>query len=397
MNVPMSCPDLTDAERAAVNAVMQTNRLSMGPEEKAFEKAVADYVGARHAIAVSSGTSGLHLMVRTAGIHEGDVVITSPFSFVSSTNVLLFERAVPLFVDVDPLSCNMDPGQVVQAVSDLAGADLAGGQDEAARRWLPRRGAGQARQLKAVLAVDIFGQMADYDVFKPVVQQHGLDLLEDSCEALGAQYRGRPAGLEGDAGIFAFYPNKQITTGEGAMIVTDRDDWAMMFRALRNQGRAPGDTWLDHTYLGYNYRINELASAIGRVQMTRLDEMLEKRAQVAAGYGERLQHLTAVETLQLAANTTRMSWFVYIVRFDAGIDRDEVIRRLEEYGVPCRPYFSPIHLQPYMRERFGFREGDFPVTEDLGRRSAALPFSSVMTEEQVDYVCDSLRAVLGSL
>ncbi|MBN1267590.1 MAG: DegT/DnrJ/EryC1/StrS family aminotransferase [Anaerolineales bacterium] len=391
MNVPMSSPDLTDAERAAVNAVMHTNRLSMGPEEKQFEKAVADYIGVKHAVAVSSGTTGLHLLVRAAGIHEGDFVITSPFSFVSSTNVILFERAVPVFVDVDPDSCNLNPEQVAQAAANLA----AGGK--AAERWLPRKGAESAERLKAILAVDIFGQMADYDRIIPVAQQYGLDLLEDSCEAFGATYKGRPAGLEGDAGIFAFYPNKQITTGEGAMIVTNRDDWAAVFRSLRNQGRAPGDAWLDHTYLGYNYRINELASAIGRVQMTRLDEMLEKRAQVAAWYGKRLKEFPAVETLQVVETTTRMSWFVYIVRFDPAFDRDEVIRRLADFSVPCRPYFSPIHLQTYMREMFGYREGDFPVTEDLGRRSAALPFSSVMTREQVDYVCDSLSTVLSGM
>ena len=388
MNVPMSSPDLTDAERAAVNAVMQTNRLSMGPEEKGFEKAVADFVGAKHAVAVSSGTAGLHMLVRTAGIHEGDYVITSPFSFVSSTNVILFERAVPVFVDVDPISCNLDPEQVSQAAEDLA----AGGK--AAERWLPRHGASNGERLKAVLAVDIFGQMADYDAIKSVVERHGLDLIEDSCEALGAAYKGRPAGLEGDAGIFAFYPNKQITTGEGAMIVTNRDDWAQMLRALRNQGRAPGDTWLAHTHLGYNYRLNELASAIGRVQMSRIEELLEKRSKVANWYHERLQDLPGVETLRVVPETTRMSWFVYIVRFDGGIDRDDVIRRLGERGVPCRPYFSPIHLQPYMRDMFGYREGDYPVTEDLGRRSAALPFSGVMTLEQVEYVCETLRDVL---
>ena len=391
MKVPMSSPDLTDAERAAVNAVMQTTRLSMGPEEKQFEEAIAEYVGAKHAVAVSSGTTGLHLMVRAADIHEGDFVITSPFSFVSSTNVLLFERAIPVFVDIDPVSSNLDPTQVAQAAADLA----AGGK--AASRWLPRKGAEKGERLKAILAVDIFGQMADYDAIKPVAEQYGLTLLEDSCEALGAEYKGRPAGLEGEAGIFAFYPNKQITTGEGAMLVTNRNDWAEIFCSLRNQGRAPGDTWLDHTYLGYNYRLNELASALGRVQMTRLDEMIEKRNQVAAWYEERLQESPGVETLQIVDTTTRMSWFVYIVRFDPAFDRDEIIRRLGEKDVPCRPYFSPIHLQSYMRDKFGYAEGDFPVTEDLGRRGAALPFSSVMTRDQVDYVCDTLADVLNAM
>jgi dTDP-4-amino-4,6-dideoxygalactose transaminase len=234
------------------------------------------------------------------------------------------------------------------------------------------------------------------DPIKAVAKEHGLAVIEDSCEALGAEYKGRQAGTLGDYGVFAFYPNKQITTGEGGMIVTDNDETADFMRSLRNQGRAVGDTWLQHTHLGYNYRMDEMSAAMGITQMRRLDELLMKRDQVAAWYETHLSKIPGVEVPIVEPSTTRMSWFVYVVRFDAKIDRDALAKRLEEKGVPARPYFLPIHLQPYMTERFGFREGDFPVTEDLGKRGLALPFSGVMTEEQVDYVCRSIREVLGA-
>ncbi len=386
--VPMSSPDLTEAERSAVAAVLNTPNLSMGGEIAAFERSICNLTGSRNAVGVSSGTAGLHLCVRAAGITNGDLVITTPFSFVASSNVLLFERAVPVFVDVDPLTGNIDPAMVQQAASDL----MAGGH--AKRKWLPRRGADEQGQLKAILPVDVFGQPADLAPIQLTALQFGLKIIEDSCEALGATYRDQQAGTFGDYGVFAFYPNKQITTGEGGMIITDDDRAAAMMRALRNQGRAPGDTWLQHTHLGYNYRLNELSAALGRIQMGRLDELLAKRDRVAAWYADRLPEIGGVEAPQLAPATTRASWFVYVVRFDPAIDRDLVAKELGECGIPARPYFLPIHLQPYMVEAFDYQEGDFPVTEDLGRRGLALPFSSVMTEEQVEIVCRSLQEVL---
>jgi len=387
----MSSPDLTEAERQAVAAVLQTHWLSMGPETEAFEQAVRAFTGSRHAIAVSSGTAGLHLCVRAAGIGDGDLVITTPFSFVASSNVLLFERATPVFVDVDPLTGNIDPALVQQAAEDLA----AGGA--AARKWLPRRGVSDQTPLKAILPVDVFGQPAAMDSIRQTAAHHGITVIEDSCEALGATYKGRPAGTLGDFGVFAFYPNKQITTGEGAVIVTDDDQAADLMRALRNQGRSPGDTWLQHTHLGYNYRLDEMSAALGRVQMARLDALLANRECVANWYQERLAEIPGVETLHISPETTRMSWFVYVVRFAPEIERDAVAAALEARGIPSRPYFIPIHLQPYMVERFGYQEGDFPVTEDLGRRGLALPFSSVMSEAQVDTVCRELRDVIQEL
>jgi len=317
------------------------------------------------------------------------VVLTTPFSFVASTNVLLFENAVPVFVDVDPRSGNLDPVLLAEAARDLT----AGG--ERAQQWLSRKGSASRRALKVILGVDVFGQSADWDPIRKVADEFGLKVIEDSCEALGAEYKGRKVGTLGDYGVFAFYPNKQITTGEGGIIVTDNAQSADLMRALRNQGRAPGDTWLSHTYLGYNYRLDEMSAALGAAQMLRLKELLRKREQVAAWYGERLAEIPGVEAPVVETFTTRMSWFVYVVRFDPAIDRDALAKRLETYGVPVRPYFLPIHLQPYMVERFGYRAGDFPVTEDLGRRGLALPFSGVMTEEQVEFVCRAIHAELG--
>ncbi len=375
--ITMSSPDLTDAERQAVADVMNTPILSMGQRVKDFEQAFCDLTGAKHAIAVNSGTAGLHLCVRAAGIGAGDLVITTPFSFVASSNVLLFENAVPLFVDIDSRTGNIDPELIKDALENI-------------EKYLPRKGANSNSPVKAILPVDVFGQPADMDPINALAEEYGLTVIEDSCEALGATYNGRPAGMLGDFGVFAFYPNKQITVGEGGMIITNNDEHADYMRALRNQGRAPGDTWLQHTHLCYNYRLDEMSAALGAVQMTRLDELLAKREQVGQWYEERLAEVPGVETLHIEDFTTRMSWFVYVVRFDASIDRDALAQKLIERGIPVRPYFAPIHLQPYMVERFGFQPGDFPITEDLGNRSLALPFSGVMSEEAVEQVCQTI-------
>ena len=272
--IPMSSPDLSDAERQAVQSVLNTSNLSMGHWILDFEKSFCDLTGAKQAVGVSSGTSGLHLCVRAAGIGEGDLVLTTPFSFVASSNVMLYENAIPVFVDVNPKTGNIDPQLVSQAARDL----IEGGKK--AEKWLPRKGSGTKRKLKAILPVDVFGQPADLDPIRKLANEFKLKMIEDSCEALGAEYKGKPAGTFGDYAVFAFYPNKQITTGEGGVVITSDDKAAGMMRALRNQGRAPGDTWLQHTYLGYNYRLDEMSAALGTVQMTRLDELLKKRDRV---------------------------------------------------------------------------------------------------------------------
>ena len=396
-HIPMSSPDLTGAEIAAVTQVLGTPFLSIGPQLDAFEQAVAAYVGARHAIGVNSGTSGLHLCAIAAGIQEGDLVITTPFSFIASANCILYERAVPVFVDVDPHTGNMDPALVAEAVEALTHDPRLTTND----RWLPpglrrsslQRAQGKpfvGRRPKAILPVHAFGQPADMDPILTVAHQHNLAIIEDACEAIGAEYNRHKAGTLGDAAVFAFYPNKQMTTGEGGMIVTDNEEWADLFRSLRNQGRDVFDAWLNHTRLGYNYRLDEMSAALGLVQMQRIEELLAKREQVARWYNERLADVEFIERPYIAP-TTRMSWFVYVVRIKPPADRNEVMRRLAEAGIPSRPYFTPIHLQPFYRKILGYQRGDFPVTEYLADISLALPFSGVMTEEQVDYVCQHLQ------
>jgi len=394
----MSSPDLTQVEIDAVNAVLHTPILSIGPQIEAFERACATYVGARHAIGVNSGTSGLHLAVIAAGVQENDLVITTPFSFIASANVILYERAIPIFVDVDPRTGNINPALVAECVHDL---DC---RLSTADRWLPPSLRGQrsavSGRLKAILPVHAFGQPADMDPLFDIARAHNLAIIEDACEAIGAEYKGRRVGTQHatrntqHATVFAFYPNKQITTGEGGMIVTDNDEWANLFRSLRNQGRDVFDAWLNHTRLGYNYRLDEMSAALGAAQMTRIEELLAKRARVAQWYNERLANQELIEIPYIAPTTTRMSWFVYVIRIKPPAQRDAVMRALAEVGIPSRPYFTPIHLQPFYRQKFGYQRGDFPVTEYLGDVSLALPFSSVMTEEQVDYVCEHLTRVV---
>ncbi len=388
-SIPMSSPYLTEAERQAVMDVLQGTSLSMGPYIDRFENAFREFIGRKFAIGVNSGTAGLHLCVRASGIGAGNLVITTPFSFVASTNVLLYENAVPVFVDVDPLTGNIDPALVEQAAADL----VAGGSQ--AKKWLPRKGCQLDGKLKAVLAVDVFGQPADFDLLKQTTDRYSISLIEDACEALGAEYKGRKAGTLGDNAVFAFYPNKQITTGEGGLIVTDDTHQAEMMMAMRNQGRAPGDTWLQHTYLGYNYRMDEMSAALGAIQMTRLEELLVRRQQVADWYGQKLATVDGASAPNIDPHTTRSSWFVYVIRLDKGIDRDKMIPYLAARGIPVRPYFAPIHFQPYITERFGYKPGDFPVTEDLGNRGIALPFSSVMQKEQVEQVCFELANAIA--
>jgi len=389
----MSSPDLTDAELAAMQDVVQTRYLSIGPYINAFEEGFTSYLGVSHAAGVNSGTSGLHLCTIAAGIGPGDLVITTPFSFIASANCILYEQAVPIFVDVDPATGNIDPALVAEAASDI----LQGGA--AARPWLPPalRDAPPTGRLKALLPVHAFGNPADMDPLLEVARKHNLLVIEDACEAMGAEYRGRKAGTLSDAAVFAFYPNKQMTTGEGGMIVTDHEAWDSLFRSLRNQGRDVFNAWLDHNRLGYNYRLDEMSAAIGAVQLQRIEELIAKRERVAAWYNERLQAVDLVEVPQVAPTTTRMSWFVYVVRIRPPASRDTVMQLLAEWGIPSRPYFSPIHLQSFYREKFGYQRGDFPVTEELGDYSLALPFSSVMTEEQVEIVCHYLEQSIAHI
>ncbi|MGH9532664.1 MAG: DegT/DnrJ/EryC1/StrS family aminotransferase [Terriglobales bacterium] len=388
----MSSPDLTATEVAAVLDVLRTPQLSLGPRNEAFEGAFAEYLGAPLAAGVSSGTAGLHVALIAAGVADGDMVITTPFSFVASANCILYERAVPIFVDVDSATGNIDPAQVAGAAGDL----MRGGS--AAERWLPPRlrqtESLKLGRLKAILPVHAFGQPADMDSILAVAHEHALFVIEDACEAVGAQYKSRKAGTLGDISVFAFYPNKQMTTGEGGMVVTARQDWGAVVRSLRNQGRDTHSPWLHHSRLGFNYRLDEMSAALGHAQLQRIEELLARRESVAGWYNQRLRSVPGIEVPHIASATTRMSWFVYVVRIQPPASRDEVARMLAEERIPSRPYFSPIHRQPFYVERFGYRDGHFPVAEWLGNTCLALPFSGIMSEEQVDTVCDRLRRIV---
>jgi dTDP-4-amino-4,6-dideoxygalactose transaminase len=372
--IPMSQPDLTSAERTAVLDVLSGTTLALGPRLELFERRLAASVGTAHAIGVNSGTSGLHLCVIAAGVGEGDVVLTTSFSFVASANCILYERAQPVFVDIDPVTLTLDPNAL-----------------EGTARKLAARG----ERLKAILPVHVFGHPADMDPINEIAGRYGLTVIEDACEALGATYKHRAVGTLGHAAVFAFYPNKQITTGEGGMIVTDDAAWDRLFRSLRNQGRDVFDGWLQHSRLGFNYRLDEMSAALGAVQVERLDEILAGRARVAASYKKRLQNLEDVEAPEVAPWVTHVSWFVYVVRLAGWLDRDGVIAALERRGVPARAYFPPIHLRPFYRERFGFKPGDFPVSEEMGQRCLALPFFGAMTDRQIDTVCGALGEVIA--
>jgi len=369
--IPLSSPDIIDKDIEAVVGVMKTRYLSIGPKVVEFEKKMGSFAGTRYAVAVNSGTSALHLIIRGLGIGEGDMVITTPFSFIASSNCILFERGRPLFVDIEEEYLNLDADKVEEKLDILSGEELA--------------------KVKALLVVDAFGQPADWDRFKEIGKKYNLKLIEDSAEALGAEYKGKRAGSLGEVGVFAFYPNKQITTGEGGIIVTDDEELTRLARSMRNQGRGESGEWLDHERLGYNFRMDELSAALGCSQMERIEEILDKREKVAEMYGEKLAEVEEVQVPFIADYADKMSWFVYVVRLKRGIDRNKVIRFMREGGIECKPYFTPIHLQPFYKKMFGYKRGDFPITEDVSDRTIALPFFNNLREEQIDYVVEKLK------
>jgi perosamine synthetase len=363
--VPLAQPVLGDAEEAAVLEVLRSGVLSLGPKVPEFEAAFAARIGSRHASAVSSGTAGLHLAIRAVGVEAGDEVVTSPFSFIASANVMLFEHARPVFADIDPVTLNLDPAAAAAAIT-------------------PRT--------RALLPVHIFGYPADV----PALEASGLPIVEDACEALGAHHAdGIPVGGRGHPAAFGFYPNKQMTTGEGGMLTLGRADHKERIDSERNQGRAPDMGWLDHDRLGFNYRLTDLQAALGLAQLERLDDMLAARARVAASYREAL---AGIEDLVLPCEDTGgnvRGWFVFVVQLPRGRDRAEVMAGLRALGVQSKPYMPAIHLFSFYRERFGHRPGEFPVAEDVAARSLALPFFPALTEGQVARVAEALRSVLG--
>ena len=351
--------------------VLRSGRLSLGPWIKRFEEIVAERVRAPYAAAVSSGTAGLHLLCRYAGLGPGDEVITSPLSFVASANCFILEGATPVFADVDPRTLNMDPDAVEAAITE---------------------------RTRAIVAVDMFGYPCELDNLRALAQRHGLTLIEDSAEALGAQYKGRPLGSHGPSAVFGFYPNKQITTGEGGVVVTHSEDEWRALVSMRNQGRSyeEGAGWFHHVRVGLNYRWTDLQAAIGIAQLERLEEILWLRAATARRYSELLADVAAVELPADDDADHRRSWFVYVVKLDASFDRARVLAHLRREGIETAEYIPCIHLQPYMRERYGFREGLCPVAEDVARRTFALPFFTQIEREDQERVADVLRSAVGA-
>ncbi len=370
MKVPLSGPWITEDDIKAVEKVMRTSYLSLGPKLPEFEEKLANVADRKYAVAVNSGTSALHLIIRSLGISKGDEVITTPFSFIASSNSILFEGAKPVFVDIRKDTYNINPDLIERAITE---------------------------RTKAILAVDVFGQPADWDEIIRIAKRHNLYLIEDSAEAIGSIYKNKSAGSFGDAAIFAFYPNKQITTGEGGAVLTDNEKIATLSRSMRNQGRGEGDTWLEHTRLGYNYRISDINCALGISQLSRLNEIIEKRNKVAQIYSNKLKDIEEIMVPYISAKVTRMSWFVYVIRLSDKFgrnDRNFIIDSLRKKGVQTRNYFSPIHLQPFYIDLFGYKRGDFPVTEYVSDRTISLPFYTTISEDEINFVVKSLKEVL---
>lgn len=383
--IPLSRPDIGALEEQLVLQALRSGRLSIGPMVDEFEQQVAARAGCRFGVAVNSGTSGLHLAMRALNIGPGDQVITTPFSFIASSNAILFTGATPVFVDICPRTMNMDPAKVERAITP---------------------------KTKAILAVETFGNPAYMDQYRAIAARQEIALIEDCCEALGTRHRDRPCGSFGRVGVFGFYPNKQVTTGEGGMIVTDDERLAELCRSMRNQGRplhwrsgqTPSGTsapsfasWLKHERLGYNYRLSEINAALGVAQMRRLDSIIERRQQVAEQYISRLaghRHLI----LPTIDPETFMSWFVFVVRLEASYtaeERERVLNGLRAHDIGCGDYFPCIHLQPFYREQFGFEPGMFPIAESLSHRTIALPFHNELSPREIDCVCQTLDLLIG--
>jgi perosamine synthetase len=367
--IPLASPEIGAREEELVLEVLRSGRLSLGPMGERFERAFAEFLGVDDAVAVSSGTAALHLGVRQLGWGLGDEVVTSPFTFVASSNCLLYEGAKPVFVDVDPVTLNIDVEAAAAAVTE---------------------------KTVGLLPIDIFGWPAAWPELEELAERHGLGMLQDSCEALGAiDSEGRMVGTRGNFSTFAFYANKQMTTGEGGMIVPTDPDAAARLRSERNQGRAIDMGWLDHDRLGFNYRLSDVAAAIGLAQVEKLRRLLEKRTAVAAAYGERLAEAPGIEAPMAARGKEVRSWFVYVVRLADEVDRDAVIVRLRERGIDSKSYLPSVHLFPHIAA-LGYREGQFPIAEAASAHSLALPFFPQMTEEQIERVCTELAAAVDA-
>jgi len=365
MNIPLSRPDITESEIDAVGDVLRTPHLSLGPKLVEFEEMFAAYIEVPHAVALSSGTAGLHLALQTLGIREGDEVILPSFTFIAAANAVLYQRAIPVFADIDPLTLNLTAETIQRVLT-------------------PRS--------RAIILVHTFGYPADITPILELARKHNLRIIEDACESIGAEHRGKKAGSFGDLGVFSFYPNKPITTGEGGVAVTHDASIARQLRALRNQGRMEQDGWLEHSLLGYNYRLPEINCALGIGQLRRIDQILASREAVAQSYHHALEAIPSITPPPMAAPHGRISWFAYIVRLPAGAQRSAVIRELAKQGIDSRPYFPPIHLQPLYHTY-----KTLPVTETVAFRTLALPFFNKLKDEEIQQVCHALTNALQNI
>jgi perosamine synthetase len=365
--VPLSRPYIDERDEELVLDVLRSGRLSLGPTIERFEELLAERVGAPYAAAVSSGTAGLHMLCHIAGVEPGDEVITSPVAFVATANCFIFEGGVPVFADVDPQTLNLDPAAVEDAITE---------------------------RTKGIVVVDMFGYPCELDELRAIAERHELWLIDDSCEALGAEYKGAPIGSHGVSGAFGFYPNKQITTGEGGIVTTHSEEERELLVSLRNQGRSYDSRWFHHVRLGFNYRITDIQAALGIGQLEKLDRILELRSAAAARYTELLHGIDGVEAPVADDADHRRSWFVYVAKLADGVDRDAVVQSLSAQGIEAGLYVPAVHLQPYMRERFGFAEGMCPVAEDACSRTLALPFFPQLEAADQERVVAALREAL---
>lgn len=368
--IPLSEPDITEKEIKEILGVLETPHLSLGKNYLEFEKIMAKFATVKYAVSVNSGTSGLHLIIKALDIGKNDEVITTPFSFISSSNCILFERAKPVFVDIDENTFNIDVKKIEEKITG---------------------------KTKAILAVDVFSQPADWNELKIIAKKHNLYLIEDSAEALGSEYKGKKCGSFGDAAVFAFYPNKQITTGEGGVVLTNNKKIYMLCRSMANQGRKVSDgKWLEHIMIGYNYRLDEMSCALGIAQMKRIKEILKKRSNVASLYNKKLKGIEGLEIPYIKPDN-KLSWFVYVIKLAenfASKKRDKIIEEMGKRGIQCNNYFQTIHLQPFYKNKFGYKEGYFPIAEDISKRTLALPFFNNLTEQQIDFVVKNLKEIL---
>jgi perosamine synthetase len=369
--IPLSKPDITSAEKKAVLGVLETPHLSLGKKYIEFQNQSAKFAGVKYGVAVNSGTSGLHLIIRALKIGKGDEVITTPFSFISSSNCILYEEAKPVFVDIKSDTFNIDP--------------------ELVEGWI-------TPNTKAILAIDIFSHPADWKKLREIAKKHKLFLIEDSAEALGSEYFNKRCGSFGDAAVFAFYPNKQITTGEGGIILTNNKKIAGLCQSMANQGRKiENGKWLEHVRLGYNYRLDEMSCALGIAQLKRIKEIVKKRNATASLYNKKIKQEISEIEIPFVAENCKLSWFVYVIKLPerlAGKKRDKIIQEMAKRGIQCSNYFQPIHLQPFYKKEFGYKEGDFPVTENISKRTLALPFYNNLTEKEVDFVVKNLKEII---